>query len=60
MAQEEKANWEELEQLKLEGLFEFREGRTFDERVKIAKLTSIDSNMTYEQRLRMQRLRYGL
>ena len=43
-----------------EGWFEFDPNRSFDERREIVRRTRITRDMTYEERLEMQRKRYGL
>lgn len=43
-----------------EGRFEFNPNRSFEERCEIARRTAITSDMSYEERLDMQRRRYGL
>lgn len=43
-----------------EGWFEWKPDRSFEERCEILRRTSITSDMTYEERLAMQKRRYGL
>ena len=43
-----------------EGWFEFDPNRSFEERCEIARRTALTPEMTYEERLAMQRRRYGL
>ena len=43
-----------------EGRFEFNPNRSFEERCDIVRRTSITREMTYEERLAMQKARYGL
>ncbi len=43
-----------------EGRFEFNPNRSFEERCEIARRTAITSDMSYKERLDMQRRRYGL
>lgn len=43
-----------------EGHFEFKPNRSFDERCEIVRRTAITKDMTYEERLEMQKRRYGL
>ena len=43
-----------------EGRFEFNPDRSFEERCEIVRLTALTEDMTYEERLAMQRRRYGL
>lgn len=43
-----------------EGRFEFKPNRSFEERCEIARRTAITSDMTYEERLRMLKRRYGV
>lgn len=49
-----------FEQERKEGWFEFDPNRSFDERCEIARATALDEDMTYEERLAMQKARYGL
>lgn len=42
------------------GYFKFNPDRSFEERCEIFRQTHITSDMTYEERLKMQRRRYGL
>jgi hypothetical protein len=49
-----------FEQECAEGRFDFNPNRSFEERCKIAMRTAITSDMTYEERLEMQKRRYGL
>jgi hypothetical protein len=43
-----------------EGRFEFKPDRSFEERCEIVRRTAITPDMTYEERLAMQKARYGL
>ena len=43
-----------------ENYFEFNPDRSFEERCEIFRRTAITEDMTYEERLAMQRRRYGL
>ena len=43
-----------------EGRFEFNPNRSFEERCEIVMRTAVTSDMTYEERLEMQKRRYGL
>lgn len=43
-----------------EGRFTFNPNRPKDEKIEIIRRTRITSDMTYEERLEMQRRRYGL
>lgn len=43
-----------------ENHFEFNPNRDFDERCEILRRTAITREMTYEERLAMQKARYGL
>jgi hypothetical protein len=43
-----------------EDRFEFNPNRSFDERCKIVRRTAITREMTYEERLAMQKARYGI
>lgn len=43
-----------------EGRFEFNPNRSFEERCEIVRRTAITADMTYEERLAMQKARYGL
>ena len=43
-----------------EGRFEFNPNRSFEERCEIVMRTAITSDMTYEERLAVQKRRYGL
>ena len=43
-----------------EGRFEFNPNRSFEERCEIARRTVITDDMSYEERLEMQKRRYGL
>lgn len=43
-----------------EGRFTFNPNRPKEEKIEIIRRTRITSDMTYEQRLEMQRRRYGL
>jgi len=45
---------------KEEKKYEFNPNRSFEERCEILRQTAITSEMTYEERLAMLRLRYGL
>lgn len=57
MEKEEKKTFEQ----ECEGnYFEFDPNRNFDERCEILRRTAITREMTYEERLAMQRARYGL
>lgn len=49
-----------FEQECAEGYFEFNPNRSFEERCDIARRTAITSDMTYKERLEMQKRRYGL
>ena len=49
-----------FEQEKKECWFEFDPNRSFDERCEIVRETALDEDMTYEERLAMQKARYGL
>ena len=49
-----------FEQECAEGRFEFKPDRSFEERCEIARCTAITREMTYEERLAMQKARYGL
>jgi len=49
-----------FEQECAEGRFEFNPNRSFEERCEIARRTAIISDMAYEERLEMQKRRYGL
>lgn len=49
-----------FEQECAEGRFEFNPNRSFDERCEIVRRTIITNDMTYEERLAVQRRRYGL
>jgi hypothetical protein len=49
-----------FEQECAEGRFEFNPNRSFDERCEIVHRTAITREMTYEERLAMQKARYGL
>ena len=49
-----------FEQECAEGRFEFNPNRSFEERCEIARRTAITSVMTYEERLRMLKCRYGV
>lgn len=49
-----------IEQEKKEERFEFKPNRSFEERCEIVRKTAITSDMTYEERLEMQKRRYGL
>lgn len=40
--------------------FEFDTNRSFEERCEIVRRTEITEDMTYEERLAMQKARYGL
>lgn len=40
--------------------FEFNPNRSFDERCDIVRKTALTPDMTYEERLKMLRLRFGL
>jgi hypothetical protein len=40
--------------------FEFNPNRSFEERCDIVRNTAITREMTYEERLQMQKARYGL
>ena len=43
-----------------DGRFEFNLNRSFEERVEIVRRTELTPEMTYEERLAMQKRRYGL
>ena len=43
-----------------EGRFEFNPNHSFEERCDIVRRTAITREMTYEERLAMQKARYGL
>ena len=43
-----------------ENYFEFKPNRSFEERCEIVRRTAITPDMTYEERLEMQKRRYGL
>ena len=43
-----------------EGRFEFKPNRSFEERCEIVRQTAITSDMTYEERLKMLKSRYGV
>lgn len=43
-----------------EGRFVFNPNRSFEERCEIVRQTAITRKMTYEERLAMQKARYGL
>lgn len=43
-----------------DGWFEFNPNRSFEERCKILRRTAITRDMSYEERLAMQKARYGL
>ena len=43
-----------------ENFFEFKPNRSFEERCEIVRRTAITPDMTYEERLEMQKRRYGL
>lgn len=43
-----------------ENYFEFNPNRSFEERCEIVRRTLITEDMTYEERLAMQKRRYGL
>lgn len=43
-----------------EGRFEFNPNRSFEEKCEIVRRTAITADMTYEERLAMQKARYGL
>ena len=49
-----------FEQECAEGRWEFDPNRSFEERCEIVRRTAITSDMTYEERLTMQKARYGL
>ena len=49
-----------FEQECADGRFEFDPNRSFEERCEIVRHTAISSDMTYEERLAMQKARYGL
>jgi transcriptional regulator with XRE-family HTH domain len=49
-----------FEQECAEGRWEFDPNRSFEERCEIVRRTAITSDMTYEERLAMQKARYGL
>ena len=49
-----------FEQESAEGRWEFDPNRSFKERCEIVRRTAITSDMTYEERLAMQKARYGL
>lgn len=57
MEKEEKKTFEQECE---ENYFEFDPSRNFDERCEILRRTAITREMTYEERLAMQRARYGL
>ena len=49
-----------FEQECAEGRFEFNPNRSFEERCNIVRRTAITREMPYEERLAMQKARYGL
>lgn len=56
----EKEGKKTFEQECEENHFEFNPNRDFDERCEILRRTAITREMTYEERMAMQRARYGL
>lgn len=49
-----------FEQECADGYFAWNPNRSFDERCEIARRTAVTSEMTYDERLAMQKARYGL